>query len=196
MIATSTYNPISPLIIAGPPAVGKTTIALQLQKHYLCELVLLTTTRPPSLHDLKHQDYNYLDNELFQLYENQSRFTYYYHYGKYKYALEKNTVDTISHHNKVPLIEIPTIKVPAFFNLYPNAQAIFLLPDPFELLQHHMQARGDTLQTQSELLELALKEIETYNDIQKNLFTECYIVTNDNTIELVHDIGRRFLNHT
>lgn len=195
MLETTHYHPISPLILAGPPAVGKTYIASLLQQKFLCALATLATTRPPSPKDLK-TDYKFLDTQLFQLYENQNHFQLTYRCGKYKYGLEKNVIENIAAKNKKPIIELCLVKVPQFLNIYPASQAVFLLPNSLELLEAHMRVRGDQTEEQIILLEQALKEIEIFTDVQKHLFTECYTITENNVLEVVQEIGKQYLKPT
>ena len=183
----------APLLIAGPPAIGKTFIAKIITQKSNAERVLLTTNKPKRSYEILEEDYNFVSTQEYLDKQKQGLLTISNFYFGYYFGIEKYSIEKIINKGKTPIIEIYTPKIIQLIRLYSRLQAIFLLPESLTLIEQHLTKRGDTPQEQSYLLEESLREIEQFNDYFRYLYNECYILTNSNTKEITTDIIKRYI---
>lgn len=183
----------TPLIVAGPPGVGKTFIIRILEQKTSSKKIVFTTNKPTRPCEIQNDDYNFIPTSEFLEKQNQGLFVFTNFYHGYHFGLERNAIENIQKKNQTPIVEIYLPKITQYIQHYPQLHAVFLLPESLTFIEENLQKRGDSQEEIASLLEKSLLEIEQFNDYFRYLFDECYIINKKNCGEIAKDIIKRYI---
>ena len=131
------------IIIVGPSAVGKTTIAKGLQDSDLpVEQVITTTTRSARPTERPGIDYHFITDQKFEELIAKNEMLEWAKYNKYYYGSKRVDVDKILRHGRIPIWVTDTQGAEFFQHHYDNILTIFIMPASFSTLRDRLERRG------------------------------------------------------
>ncbi len=136
-----------PLILCGPTASGKDTIARYLMQQGGYAAVVSDTTRPPRPHGASHEvngvDYWFIDQATAaKNLEMQAYIEAKLVHGDTLYGTSIAAYQRVVASGRVPVLEIDVQGVGEFMSIIPGVEALFLLPPDFETWQLRLDGRG------------------------------------------------------
>lgn len=149
------------LVLAGPTAVGKGTVARYIVEHNPdVTLSVSATTRPPRIGEVDGIHYFFLtDAEFDELVANQQMLEFAVVHGKYRYGTPKKPVEAAISAGKNVLLEIDIQGARQVKKAMPEAISVFLAPPSWDELVSRLQGRG-TESAEEQAVRLATAEQE------------------------------------
>ncbi len=148
------------IIIVGPSAVGKTTIAKHLEDGPLpIEQVVTSTTRPARPKERSGVDYHFLTDAEFEKLIATDELIEWAKYNKYYYGSRRSDVDKILRHGRIPLWVTDTQGAEYFDQHYANVLTIFVVPASFSALRQRLERRDLEPDEIRSRLEIARREL-------------------------------------
>ncbi len=133
--------------LIGPPAVGKSTIARELGKYGVPEIIS-HTTRPPRSGEQNGVDYHFVDRDTFAKTELVEKVTYSGHF----YGLAKSEVMSKTERNPVSFLTIDRQGLDQFKKLLgKRLLSIFILADENTIIDRVIDRGGDPAAVQERL---------------------------------------------
>lgn len=130
------------IIIIGPSAVGKTTIANGLAKEGMpVEKVITTTSRSMRASETDGVDYHFVSAKQFEEAIAQGGFLEWAKYNDNYYGSRKQDIDPILQANKIPVWVTESKGADYLKAHYPHAVTIFVMPADFETLRRRLEKR-------------------------------------------------------
>lgn len=130
------------IIISGPSAVGKTTIANGLTKTELpLEKVVTTTTRSRRPKEVAGVDYHFLTDPEFEELVKNNRLLEWAKFNGHYYGSRWEDVEGIVERGNIPLWVAENQGVVFFKTHYPHAVNIFIMPASIETLRRRLEKR-------------------------------------------------------
>ena len=131
------------IIIVGPSAVGKTTIAKGLEKSGLPIIkVITTTTRQKRPNETEGVDYHFIDDKTFENLIATDGLIEHAKYNEHYYGSRISDVEPIITAGKIPLWVADNQGAEYFKKHYPGTVTIFIMPADFEILRRRLEKRN------------------------------------------------------
>lgn len=149
------------VVITGPSAVGKTTVANSLPKTGLpVEKVVTTTTRRkrPSEHD--GSDYHFISKNEFEALIKEGQLIEWAKYNGNYYGSRWEDIESIIKRGNIPLWVTENVGAQFFKTHYPHAVNIFVMPEDFETLRRRLEKRQLSAEEIDNRISIARTEIE------------------------------------
>ena len=168
------------IVIAGPTAVGKTHLAIQIARDLDCEIISADSrqiykemnvgTAKPSIEDLEQVRHHFINFKSIHEYYSAGRF-------------EVDVMNLLRHYNKKNII------MAGGSGLYIKAvcEGIDEMPDPDPGLRMTLQKRYEEKGLEDLTEELRIKDMETWNSI--DLHNPIRVIR---ALEVIHQTGRKF----
>jgi guanylate kinase len=132
------------IVLAGPTAVGKGTVARYIREHYpSVHLSISATTRPPRPGEIEGVHYYFVDDAEFdRLVQDGELLEWALVHGKYRYGTPKAPVETALALGQTALLEIDIQGARQVVKTAPEATLVFLLPPSWDALIERLASRG------------------------------------------------------
>lgn len=132
------------LVLAGPTAVGKGTVAEHIRSHHPeIHLSVSATTRPPRPGEIDGVHYYFVDDAEFdRLIASGELLEYATVHNRYRYGTPRGPVDTALARGRTVLLEIDLQGARQVRAAEPSATLVFLLPPSWDELVHRLVGRG------------------------------------------------------
>ena len=132
------------VVLAGPTAVGKGTVAAYIREHYPeVWLSVSATTRPPRPGEVDGVHYYFMtDDEFAEMAANGGFLEHAIVHGRASYGTPKAPVEQAIADGRLPLLEIDLQGARQVRAAAPDAKLVFLLPPSWDELVHRLVGRG------------------------------------------------------
>lgn len=158
------------LVLAGPTAVGKGTVARYIVEHHPDVLLSVSaTTRSPRPGEVDGVHYYFLtDAEFDELIANGEMLEYAVVHGNHRYGTPKAPVEAALAANKLVLLEIDIQGARQVKHAMPQATTVFLAPPSWEELVRRLEGRGtENAEEQARRLETAKQELAAQTEFDQ-----------------------------
>ena len=163
------------LVLAGPTAVGKGTVAKYIIEHNPDVMLSVSaTTRAPRAGEVDGVHYFFLtDREFDDLISSDQMLEYAVVHGNHRYGTPKAPVEAALAAGKLVLLEIDIQGARQVKEAMPEATTVFLAPPSWEELVKRLQGRGtESPQEQARRLETARQELAAQDEFD-------HVIVND-----------------
>ncbi|MBN2492409.1 MAG: guanylate kinase [Planctomycetes bacterium] len=130
------------VVLSGPSAVGKTTVARHLVADPALERVVTVTTRPPRPREVDGRDYHFLDRAEFERRRAAGEFLEWAQVYGHFYATPRAAVDAILQRRMTPLLVLDIQGAEQIRDAGLDAVFIFLVAPDAETLEDRLAGRG------------------------------------------------------
>lgn len=132
------------LVLAGPTAVGKGTVARYIVEHYSdVVLSVSATTRQPRPGEIDGVSYYFLSDEQFdEMIASGEMLEYAVVHGKHKYGTPRGPVEAAISEGKKVLLEIDIQGARQVKKAMPSAITVFLTPPSWQVLVERLRGRA------------------------------------------------------
>ncbi len=132
------------VVLAGPTAVGKGTVAAYVREHHPQVWVSVSvTTRPPRLGEVDGVHYHFIDDAAFtRLEEAGDLLEWAIVHGRARYGTPRRPVEDAVAAGRWPLLEIDLQGARQVRRTMPEALFVFLAPPSWDELVHRLVGRG------------------------------------------------------
>lgn len=132
------------LVLAGPTAVGKGTVAAHIREHHPeISLSVSATTRPPRPGETDGVHYYFVDDAAFdRLVADDELLEWATVHNKYRYGTPRRPIEEALAHGKTVLLEIDLQGARQVRDADSSAHMVFLLPPSWDELVHRLVGRG------------------------------------------------------
>ncbi len=132
------------VVLAGPTAVGKGTVAAYVRQHFpQVWLSVSMTTRPARPGEVDGRHYHFVDDAEFERLRAQGEFLEWaVVHGRAKYGTPRRPVERALRQGRLALLEIDLQGARQVREHMPEALFVFLAPPSWEELVHRLQRRG------------------------------------------------------
>jgi guanylate kinase len=148
------------IIIIGPSAVGKTSIAKGLENSDLpIKKVVTTTTRAQRPGEVEGIDYHFLTNQAFEDLIAKNGFIEHAKYNNHYYGSQAADVQPIIDAGQIPLWVTDSQGADFFKANFSNVFTIFIMPADFETLRRRLEKRKMAKEEITNRIRIARKEL-------------------------------------
>lgn len=149
------------VVLAGPTAVGKGTIAAYIRRHHpQVWLSVSMTTRPPRRNEVDGVHYHFVDDQEFERLRAAGEFLEWaVVHGRAKYATPRGPVERTLEQGRPALLEIDLAGARQVREAMPEALFVFLAPPSWDDLVHRLTGRGTESEAEQQV-RLATAETE------------------------------------
>ncbi|WP_454131782.1 guanylate kinase [Microbacterium lacticum] len=132
------------VVLAGPTAVGKGTVAAHIRDHHPeIMLSVSATTRPPRPGEVDGEHYYFVDDAAFdRLVETGALLEHATVHNKYRYGTPREPIERALADGRSVLLEIDLQGARQVRAAAPDAKLVFLLPPTWDELMHRLVGRG------------------------------------------------------
>ena len=132
------------VVLAGPTAVGKGTVAAHIRDHHPeIMLSVSATTRPPRPGEVDGEHYYFVDDAAFdRLVETGALLEHATVHNKYRYGTPREPIERALADGRSVLLEIDLQGARQVRAAAPDAKLVFLLPPSWDELVHRLVGRG------------------------------------------------------
>ncbi|MDH2444338.1 guanylate kinase [Amnibacterium sp. CER49] len=132
------------VVLAGPTAVGKGTVAAHIREHYPDVLLSVSaTTRPPRPGEVDGVHYYFLSDEQFDRMVEAGQFLEWAQvHNAYRYGTPRQPIEAALAGGRSVLLEIDIQGARQVRQAFPEARLVFLLPPTWEELVRRLEGRG------------------------------------------------------
>ncbi|MFG6502108.1 guanylate kinase [Microbacterium sp. P05] len=132
------------VVLAGPTAVGKGTVAAEIKANYPdIHLSVSATTRPPRPGEVDGEHYYFVDDAEFdRLIATDALLEHATVHNKYRYGTPREPIDRVLGEGGTALLEIDLQGARQVRRAEPSATLVFLLPPSWDELVHRLIGRG------------------------------------------------------
>ncbi len=140
------------VVLAGPTAVGKGTVAAYVREHFPeVWLSVSATTRPPRPGETEGVHYHFVDDPEFERMRAAGEFLEWaVVHGRAKYGTPRAPVEQALAEGRMPLLEIDLQGARQVRETMPEARFVFLAPPSWEELVRRLTGRGTEGETERE----------------------------------------------
>ena len=163
------------LVLAGPTAVGKGTVAAHIREnHPEIHLSVSATTRPPRPGEIDGVHYFFVDDAEFdRLIADGELLEYAVVHNRSRYGTPRAPIDAALAEGKTVLLEIDLQGARQVREAEPSATLIFLLPPSWDELVHRLVGRGtEDAEERSRRLRTAKVELAAQNEFDHLIVNE------------------------
>jgi guanylate kinase len=163
------------LVLAGPTAVGKGTVARYIVDHNPdVQLSVSATTRSPRPGEIDGEHYYFLtDAEFDELIADGQMLEYAVVHGAHRYGTPKAPVEAALAHGKNVLLEIDIQGARQVKQALPEAITVFLAPPSWDELVRRLEGRGtENAEQQARRLETARQELAAQGEFDRVLVND------------------------
>jgi guanylate kinase len=163
------------VVLAGPTAVGKGTVAARIQEnHPEIHLSVSATTRPPRPGEVEGKHYFFVDDAEFdRLVDSGALLEHATVHNKYRYGTPREPIDAVLASGGTALLEIDLQGARQVRAAEPSASLVFLLPPSWDELVNRLVGRGtEDAEERSRRLRTARRELAAQHEFD-------YFVVND-----------------
>ena len=160
--AKSIVQPSRLVVLAGPTAVGKGTVATYIRENYPEVLLSVSaTTRPPRPGEVEGVNYYFVDDDEFdRLIRDGELLEWATVHNAYRYGTPRGPIDAALAQGRSVLLEIDIQGARQVRAVMPEARLVFLLPPTWEELVRRLVGRGtESAEEQQRRLETAKVEL-------------------------------------
>jgi guanylate kinase len=150
------------VVLAGPTAVGKGTVAAYIREHYPdVQLSVSATTRPPRPGEIDGTHYFFLSDEQFdRMIEAHQFLEWAQVHNAYRYGTPRAPIEAALAEGRNVLLEIDIQGARQVRDAFPEARLVFLLPPTWDELVRRLTGRGtESAEEQARRLETAKVEL-------------------------------------
>lgn len=132
------------VVLAGPTAVGKGTVAAHIKEHHPeIHLSVSATTRPARPGEVEGEHYYFVDDDEFdRLIETDALLEHATVHNKYRYGTPRGPIEQVLADGGTALLEIDLQGARQVRAADPSATLVFLLPPSWDELVHRLVGRG------------------------------------------------------
>jgi guanylate kinase len=173
------------LVLAGPTAVGKGTVAAYVRDHHPeIHLSVSATTRPPRPGEVDGEHYYFVDDAAFdRLIETGALLEHAKVHNKYRYGTPREPIDAALKAGRTVLLEIDLQGARQVREAAPDATLVFLLPPSWDELVSRLVGRGtEDAEERARRLRTARVELAAQNEFD-------YRVVNDDVARAADEIA-------
>ncbi|GAB3294226.1 guanylate kinase [Pseudoclavibacter terrae] len=155
------------VVLAGPTAVGKGTVANYIREHYPeVELSVSATTRAPRPGEVDGINYHFTDDDGFdRLVADEQLLEYATVHNAFRYGTPRGPIDDAISSGRSVLLEIDIQGARQVRSRMPEARLVFLLPPSWDELVRRLVGRGtESAEEQARRLETAKVELAAQDE--------------------------------
>ncbi len=181
------------LVLAGPTAVGKGTVAAHIREnHPEIHLSVSATTRPPRPGEVDGVHYYFVDDAEFdRLIDEGELLEYAVVHNRSRYGTPRAPIDAALAAGKTVLLEIDLQGARQVRQAEPSATLIFLLPPSWDELVHRLVGRGtEDAEERARRLRTAKVELAAQNEFDHLIVNEDVAAAADEVVELSSSSAR------
>lgn len=162
------------VIMSGPSGVGKDTLLDAWMRHNpSVERVVTYTTRPPRKGEVNGRDYNFVDENKFEVMAKSGDFWEYKIVHGYSYGSPRVDTNDILERGDVPVLKIDVHGALDVMKVCPEALTVFIMPPSMEELERRIRFRAsDDEATILKRLKAAHGEIELASRYQVKIVND------------------------
>lgn len=178
------------LVLAGPTAVGKGTVAKHIIEHNpQVVLSVSATTRAPRPGEVDGVSYFFLtDAEFDELIETNQMLEFAVVHGKHRYGTPRQPVEAALAEGKAVLLEIDLQGARQVKQRMPQATTVFLAPPSWDELVHRLEGRGTEDQAEmARRLETARVELAAQGEFD-------HVIVNDEVAKCAAAVVRLMMS--
>ncbi len=172
------------LVLAGPTAVGKGTVAAHIREHNPeIHLSVSATTRPPRPGEIEGVHYFFVDDAEFdRLIADDELLEYAVVHNRSRYGTPRAPIDAALAAGKTVLLEIDLQGARQVRRAEPAATLIFLLPPSWDELVHRLVGRGtEEAEERARRLRTAKVELAAQNEFD-------HLIVNEDVAAAAHEV--------
>jgi guanylate kinase len=172
------------VVLAGPTAVGKGTVAAHIAEHHPeIHLSVSATTRPPRPGEIDGRHYYFVDDAEFdRLIETGALLEHATVHNKYRYGTPREPIERVLADGGTALLEIDLQGARQVRAAEPRATFVFLLPPSWDELVHRLVGRGtEDAEERARRLRTARVELASQNEFD-------YRVVNDEVARAADEV--------
>ncbi len=181
------------LVLAGPTAVGKGTVAAHIREHNPeIHLSVSATTRPPRPGEVDGVHYYFVDDAEFdRLIADDELLEYAVVHNRSRYGTPRAPIDAALADGKTVLLEIDLQGARQVRRAEPSATLIFLLPPTWDELVHRLVGRGtEDAEERARRLRTAKVELAAQNEFDHLIVNEDVAAAAREVVELTSGSAR------
>lgn len=181
------------LVLAGPTAVGKGTVAAHIREHNPeIHLSVSATTRPPRPGEVDGVHYYFVDDAEFdRLIADDELLEYAVVHNRSRYGTPRAPIDAALAEGKTVLLEIDLQGARQVRQAEPAATLIFLLPPSWDELVHRLVGRGtEEAEERARRLRTAKVELAAQNEFDHLIVNEDVATAAREVVELSSSSAR------
>ncbi|HWM17233.1 MAG TPA: guanylate kinase [Microbacterium sp.] len=172
------------VVLAGPTAVGKGTVAAQVREHHPEILLSVSaTTRRPRPGEVEGQHYFFVDDAEFdRLIESGELLEHATVHNTHRYGTPRRPIETALAEDRAVLLEIDLQGARQVRAAEPTATLVFLLPPSWDELVHRLVGRGtEGDEERARRLRTAKRELAAQNEFD-------FLVVNDDVAAAAQEV--------
>jgi guanylate kinase len=163
------------LVMAGPTAVGKGTVAEQIKRHHPDILLSVSaTTRPPRPGEVDGEHYFFVDDDTFDaMIASGELLEYATVHNRYRYGTPRAPIDEALRAGQTVLLEIDLQGARQVREAASDATLVFLLPPSWDELVQRLVGRGtEDAEERARRLKTARRELAAQNEFDYRVVNE------------------------
>jgi guanylate kinase len=181
------------IVLAGPTAVGKGTVAAYIKEHHPeIHLSVSATTRPPRPGEVDGEHYFFVDDTGFdRLIESGALLEHATVHNKYRYGTPREPIQRALAEGKTVLLEIDLQGARQVLEAEPSAMLVFLLPPSWDELVQRLVGRGtEDAEERARRLRTARTELAAQNEFDYHVVNDDVASAAREVVELVQAPAR------
>ena len=176
------------IVLAGPTAVGKGTVAAHIREHNPeIHLSVSATTRPPRPGEVDGEHYFFVDDAEFdRLIETDALLEHATVHNRYRYGTPRGPIEQALAEGRTVLLEIDLQGARQVLEAEPSATLVFLLPPSWDELVQRLVGRGtEDSEERARRLRTARTELAAQNEFDYRVVNEDVASAAREVVELV-----------
>ncbi|HWI30726.1 MAG TPA: guanylate kinase [Microbacterium sp.] len=181
------------IVLAGPTAVGKGTVAAHIQEHHPeIHLSVSATTRPPRPSEVDGEHYYFVDDAEFdRLIASGALLEHATVHNKYRYGTPRAPIEKALAEGQTVLLEIDLQGARQVLEAEPSATLVFLLPPSWDELVQRLVGRGtEDDEERARRLRTARTELAAQNEFDYRVVNDDVASASREVVELVQAPAR------